>query len=110
MWVGRSEGGCLGLDRLLGSRPQGPARRVPGKVRDCRLKKNVLGQDLAFGTDKYAGPLDHVSQFADIAWPVVAAQSLSRSQHSGWRQGRTWPEKFRRAFQCLQDARARAAA
>jgi hypothetical protein len=44
-----------------------PVRQARGRLygtligRPRTLNKNVLGQDLAFPTDKYAGPLDHVS-------------------------------------------------
>jgi hypothetical protein len=51
-----SEG--YGLKYLRENRKRNRRMGQPG---NCTLKKNVLGQDLAFTTDKYAGPLDHVS-------------------------------------------------
>jgi hypothetical protein len=56
-----------------------PRRESQDSLYGLQLKKNVLGQDLAFTIGKYAGPLDHISQFADVSWPVMTAQSLHRS-------------------------------
>jgi hypothetical protein len=86
----RYSGSAIGLDRSERAF-RGPARRDHssrplGGHSNCEtaLKNNVLGQDLAFTTNKYAGPLDDVSQFADVSGPVVPAQSLHRSSAQGY--------------------------
>ena len=50
----------------------------PGQVLPTALKQEVVGPDLSFASRHNAGPFNNVSEFANVSWPAVLLQELSR--------------------------------
>jgi len=45
-----------------------------------RLEEDVFGENLALVADDDAGAFDDVSQFANVAWPIMLTESLERAR------------------------------
>jgi hypothetical protein len=64
-------------------------RKAAGRSRQ-ELNKDVTGHDLPFRAGKYAGPFNHVAQFANVSRPFVPHESRDRrlAKRYAWTESR----------------------